>query len=138
MKILTITDPQLQSICDVLGDTGGGLTGSEIQRTLSSCGIEDVEPLMTKRHRIFQALKERQSRDGCANNVINFIQHAMSPSSYIKNHEIFEERRIALNIALSFLGYELGEDGKVRSRSGKRAETLKEAIVRTKKLKTDL
>jgi hypothetical protein len=34
---------------------------------------------MTKRHRLFEALRQRQERDGCANLVIAFIQETMKP-----------------------------------------------------------
>jgi len=37
----TFDEGVLQQICDVLGDTGRGLTGDEIRRLLDRCGIDD-------------------------------------------------------------------------------------------------
>ena len=46
----------LQAICNVLGDTDYGLTGSEIGRLLDRLGIDDLTPTHTKRYRLFNAL----------------------------------------------------------------------------------
>ena len=66
-------EANLQAISDLLGDTESGPTGSEIGRYLRECGIPDPTPQMTKRHRVFNALSEKQNADGCANNVLKFI-----------------------------------------------------------------
>ena len=79
VAIPKIEDTKLEAICAVLGDTAAGLTGSEIGRLLSRCSIDDPMPNMTKRHRLFEALRSRQMKDGCANNVLAFIQTAMAP-----------------------------------------------------------
>jgi hypothetical protein len=55
------TQEQLQSIADALGDTGDGLTGSEIAHLLESCGIVDVDPTLTKRHRLYNAFAQDQN-----------------------------------------------------------------------------
>ena len=49
--IKSLDDNTLQAICDVIGDTGTGLTGSEMGRSLTRQNISDIEPLITKRHR---------------------------------------------------------------------------------------
>ena len=49
------TQAQLQAIADALGDTDDGLTGSEIAHLLATCAIPDVDPTMTKRHRLYNA-----------------------------------------------------------------------------------
>jgi hypothetical protein len=69
-----LDETYLQAVCDIIGDTSEGPTGSEMGRLLSQCGINDPEPMMTKRHRLFLALRIRQDKDGCANNVMNFVQ----------------------------------------------------------------
>lgn len=46
----------LRAICNILGDTSDGLTGSEIDQLLQDCGIEDPLPGYTKRERLFEAL----------------------------------------------------------------------------------
>lgn len=112
----------LQSICDVLGDTERGFSGSEIGRYLRECGIDDPLPAMTKRHRLFEALKARQSADRCGNNVVAFVQHAMNPVRHHDARDWFEERRSKLNGVLIFAGYELHDNGKLREVT--KAETL--------------
>ncbi len=52
----------LERICEVLADTSTGLTGSEIGKLLSQIGIDDPMPGITKRVRLFEALKQRQER----------------------------------------------------------------------------
>lgn len=86
-------DQTLWAVCDVLGDTDHGLTGSEIDRLLADCRIEDPFSSGTKRHRLYEALATRQKRDGCGNNVANFITKAMKPVRYTNEPQIFEDRR---------------------------------------------
>src|SRR5689334_16107431 len=126
--IPTIEHAKLEAICAVLGDTEAGLTGSEIGRLLSRCGIDDPNPTHTKRHRLFEALQARQVTDGCANNVFAFVQAVMDPVRFRGNHARYEELRGALNEALSFEGLNLGEDGKIRRVP--KADTLTEAQAR--------
>jgi hypothetical protein len=64
----------LERICEVLADTSTGLTGSEIGKLLSRLGIADPMPTMTKRVRLFEALRQRQERDRCSNLAAAFIQ----------------------------------------------------------------
>lgn len=128
--------PLLQRICDVLGHADDGLAGSEIGRILTNLGIEDPRAGGTKRHRLFEALAERQRRDGCGNNVVAFIQVAMSPVSYVGHSDVFEARRAELNEVLAFGGYTLGEDGKL-SRNVV-AKTLSEAEERAGRLRAEL
>ncbi len=131
-----LDDNSLQAICDIIGDTGSGLTGSEMARLLSRSGIEDTEPMITKRHRLFGALNNQQRKDNCANNVLAFIQNVMDPISYAGHLEEFEERRTALNLTLSFRGYEIGQNGKVGQVA--RVDTLPEAEQRARSLRHNL
>ena len=109
-------EARLQRVCDILADTSAGLTESEIARLLRQVGIADPEPSATKRHRLFAALKARQSQDRCGNNVASFIQAAMEPVRYTSNRAAFDSRYYELNQALAFCGYSLGEHGKLRTR----------------------
>lgn len=127
---------QLQALCDVLGDTSAGLTGSEIGRLLSVCQVDDPSPGMTKRHRLFEALQARQARDRCSNAVLHFVQQAMAPVSYRGQADIFDSRRHALNEVLAFAGWQLGEDGKLRA--AEKATTLAEAHERAGRLRSEL
>ena len=54
MAIERLDTATLEALCGVLGDTGGGLTGSEIGGLLRQCQIDDVAPGITKRHRLQQ------------------------------------------------------------------------------------
>ena len=127
---------QLQALCDVLGDTSTGLTGNEIGQLLSACRIDDPSPNMTKRHRLFEALKARQAQDRCSNAVLHVIQQAMAPVSYQGQTDVFDSRRDALNGVLAFAGWQLGEDGRLRT--AKRATTLAEAQERVGRLRSEL
>jgi uncharacterized protein (TIGR02391 family) len=126
----------LRSICDILGDTSTGLTGSEIGLLLEDCGIDDLAPSITKRERLFQALSQRQKTDRCGNNVVAFIHAAMNPVRYAGKGELFENRCLRLNEVLSFVGFTLGEDGKVRLVEA--ARTLNEARERASQLTKEL
>lgn len=131
-----IPDSTLESICQVLGDTSAGLTGSEIGRLLRECGIVDPDPSNTKRLRLYEALRLRQSQDGCANNVIAVIKAAMAPVRYHQNPESFASRRAALNRVFAFCGLSLKEDGELVQSSAVR--TLTEAEERATDLRTEL
>lgn len=129
-------EAHLQRICEVLGDTRNGLTGSEIGRLLEQLGIADPQPSDTKRHRLFAALRARQGQDRCGNNVAAFIQAAMEPVLYTKNTVIFDERRAELSLVLAFCGCSLGEDGKLRPATA--VSTLSEAEERAGRLRAEL
>jgi hypothetical protein len=77
--IPSFSEQQFEAICDILVDTSEGLTGSEIGRLLSRCGIADLYATASKRSRLYQALSLRQRQDKCANHIIHFIQVAMGP-----------------------------------------------------------
>ena len=126
----------LQEISNILGDTAQGLTGSEIGQLLASCGIEDPVPGMTKRHRLFDALYNRQQIDRCGNNIIAFIQASMNPVRYIQNQEVFSKRKDELNKVLSFSGLVIREDGKIQKTDI--ATTINEAQNRASRLRRTL
>lgn len=126
----------LQSISDILGDTQKGFSGSEIGRLFRECGIADLFPQQTKRHRIFEALKEKQQADGCGNNIASFLQYAMNPVRHHNAQEWFEDTRNKLNHVLVFGGYQLGEDGKLVQ--AEKAKTLADAQAKASKLKGHL
>jgi len=110
----SFTEQQLQAICNILGETSEGLTGTEIGKLLTQCNIDDPLPGFTKRERLFQALNKKQIEDNCANNVVNFILTAMDPVRYALDKDLFDKRREKLNRVLNFVGYTLGRDGKLR------------------------
>jgi uncharacterized protein (TIGR02391 family) len=122
----------LQEICNVLGDTATGLTGTEIADVLSACGVADPGPF-TKRIRLFQALQDRQRQDMCANNVLAVVRRAMDPVRYTRDVPKFEARRAALNKVLSFSGWYVRDDGELTQSTP--ARTLTEAEERAGRLR---
>ena len=120
-----LDEANLQALCDIIGDTGAGLTGGEIGRCLEACGIPDPFPGGTKRHRLFAALKGRQDADRCSNVVLAFVKHVMNPVRYVGRGNEFESRRQGVNIVLAFNGLELRSDGSMARR--KTAQTLSQA-----------
>jgi uncharacterized protein (TIGR02391 family) len=126
----------LRTLCECLADTADGLTGSEIGKLLSDCGIEDPLPDYTKRDRLFEALAQQQRKDNSANNVVAFIYKAMNPVRYSREPYKFEERRYQLNRTLAFAGYTLGQDGKLQLVTA--ARTLSEAQERAGRLYREL
>ena len=126
--IPTFDEPNLQALADILGDTNSGLTGSEIGRLLKGCGFPDPIPQMTKRHRLYAALAEKQKADGCANNILSFVTHVMNPVRHVGNRDYFEAERGKLNSVLAFSGLTLGEDGKLRTVTSARTLTESEAM----------
>lgn len=131
-----INETHLRAIADIIGGTSSGLTGSEIGELLSRCNIDDPLPGTTKRHRLFEALRTKQDKDGCANNVLAFIQTALNPARFIGNAGGFTEFRDRLNEALAFSGYHLGANGKLQPVA--QAQTLDEAQQRAGKLRSEL
>lgn len=126
----------LQRLCDVLADTSTGLKGSEIGHILNQLGIADPQPSLTKRIRLFEALKDRQLSDRCGNLIVAFIHAAMKPVRFTGETQRFEETRHDLNQILAFAGYSLGEDGQLRHKSA--ATTLTEADQRASRLRAEL
>lgn len=131
-----IDDTHLQALCNIIADTREGLTGSEIGELLGRCGIDDPFAGATKRYRLFEALRAKQDRDRCANNVLHFIEVVMNPVRFVGRPEEFTSFRDRLNEALAFSGYTLGEDGKLKL--VEKAATLAEAQERAGRLRAVL
>lgn len=136
MAIERLDTATLEALCGVLGDTGDGLTGSEIGGLLRQCQIDDVAPGITKRHRLYEALAARQQRDGVANNVLAFVQAAMHPARYVGKSQLFAERQAGLNAVLSLAGLGVDEQGQVIA--AQRARTASEAEARAGRLRAEL
>jgi uncharacterized protein (TIGR02391 family) len=126
----------LQGICNVLADTRDGLTGGEISRLFQGCGIIDTNPGITKRHRLFSALKQRQDRDGYGTAVVQFILAAMNPVSYVEDRDKFQLRKSKLNLVLTFNGLILKDDGKLYKTSS--VTTIDEAHEKASRLRKGL
>jgi len=126
----------LRNLCAVVADTVDGISGSQIGKYLTSAGIEDIFPGITKRDRLFAALKAKQDKDVCSNNVFGFLMKVMNPVNYIKQPDIFESRRQEINKVLLFAGYELSKNGEFKIVD--KVKNLDEAEQRADKLSTEL
>ncbi len=128
----------LRGITDVLGATDDGLKGSEIAQHLAQVRVLDVNPGMTKRYRLFNALAAQQHKDQVGNCVVAFMTQAMSPVHYRDDPAGFSRRQAGLNEVLVFAGCCINDEGKVaRLRSGK-ASTLDEATKRSNTIRVEL
>src|SRR5258708_9077203 len=97
----------LERICDVLAATDDGLTGTEIAKLLSQLAISDPMPTMTKRKRLFEALKQMQERYRGANNAVAFIQEAMKPVRHTGSPGSFAYKREQRNKILPLPVFDL-------------------------------
>ena len=128
----------LRGIAEVLGATDDGLTGREIARTLSQVGVRDIDPEITKRDRLFNALAARQNTDQLGNCVVAFMTQAMSPVRYRDNPSGFAKRQDDLNEVLIFAGCRINDEGKVARVSGGKASNLDEAAQRANSIRREL
>lgn len=131
-----LNDANLEALCDILGATDSGLTGNEIGRYLRECAIEDPEPTITKRHRLFAALRQRQNRDGCANSVLAFVKRVMDPVRYVGYRDYFDRKRTEVNTVLAFSGLTVTEDGRLLRATA--ARTLSDAEAAANALRRSL
>lgn len=122
----------MEAICQALGDTTDGLTGSEISHLLPQCKVPDPTPQITKWKRLLNAFAEFQNKHQVGNHVIVFIQKAMNPTAYTERPTVFAQRRARLNAVLVMCGYELSANGQVRRVQP--ASTIDEALERSNRL----
>jgi uncharacterized protein (TIGR02391 family) len=125
----------LESVCEVLGDTNSGLTGTEIGKYLALCRIPDGIT-STKRIRLYEALSAKQTTDDCGNCVIQFIHVVMDPVNHTRDPDWFNGARNQLNTVLAFSGITIGEDGKCRFTTA--AKTLSQAAQKAEQLRKKL
>jgi hypothetical protein len=78
METTPFDDRYLEQICKVIGDTNIGLTGADIGRYLDDIGVDDVSPGSTKWVRLYAALHASQTEGASGEDVIRFIEHAMT------------------------------------------------------------
>ena len=128
--------PQLmERIARVIGDTNEVLTGSEIGRYLVQSGLKDVSPNLTKWRRLYDAFAYNQNTYQYSDNILRFICNVVNPRRY-SDSEQFEKTRLQINEILSYVGYELQQNGKFRVVDV--ATTISEAQSRANKLLSDL
>lgn len=136
--MLPILQPDMiEAIARALGDTETGLTGTEIDRLLTICGVADEYGSGTKWRRLNHNFWNQQVRDKNPTKIETFITQAMSPSRYLNNPDKFEAMRENLNKALSFVGLFVDKSGKICAAKGK-AKTISDAERRAQNLQEDL
>ena len=112
MEKRILTPIVIEGIANVLGDTSEGLTGSEIHKLLLQSNIEDIDPVNTKRIRLYNAFAESHNTLKCSNNILKFIANALAPARFVGNKDRFDNLREKVNQQLAFCGYQYNENGK--------------------------
>jgi len=130
------TQPQLPAIAAALGDTSDGLTGSEILHLLATCEIADVDPTLTKRHRLYNAFAQDQNQRQDRTRILGFVRHSMKRERFARFPERFEPMRAHLNRALAFAGLAIDASGTLAALE--QARTVSEAQRRAQELRADL
>lgn len=136
VTIPPFTQSNLEVLANVLGETSDGLSGAEIHHFLEVAKIDDVDPMNTKRYRLFNAFAALQNKHHCANNIINFVKETLAPSRYVNDRDKFERRRAAVNRVLAFEGLMITEAGGVART--KKASTITEVQLRVEGLRNKL
>lgn len=131
LKRRCLSQGVLERVSKIIGDTDKGLTGAEIGLLLQQCGIRDADPTLTKWKRLYNAFAICQNEQQCSNFILKFIQTAYHPSRFTDN-ELFEDKRLLINSALAYTGYELQTNGKFKEVA--QATTISEAQQRANNL----
>jgi hypothetical protein len=71
---------------------------------LATCEIADVDPTLTKRHRLYNAFAQDQNQRQDRTRILGFVRHSMKPERFARFPERFEPMRAHLNRALAFAG----------------------------------
>ncbi len=130
------TREQITALSDALGDTTTGLTGSEISDLLHASKIHDVDPSLTKRFRLFNALVNDQNKRQSRTHILAFIRKSMNPARFAREPARYEPLRSSVNRALLFSGLIVDASGSIQT--AKQATTLSEAEQRANDLRTGL
>ena len=128
----SISDEVLDAVCNALGDTDEGLTGSEIGDILCQCQIEDINRSATKSYRLYSALKNHSTPEDVYAATIDFIRKVMMPVKFSNKPDRYLVLRSNLNRALSFAGLKVDKAGRLINISP--AVTIDDAISRAKDL----
>lgn len=130
----------LETLCEIIGETDTGLTGTEIHRFILQAQMEDVsynEGFLAKRKKLYNAFAHEINTHHCSNNIVVFLKLVLDPARYVGKTDLFESRRYAINKQLAFEGIEIDETGKAVALSEK-ASCLQDIELRVKGLKNKL
>lgn len=124
---------QLEKLAQILGEE---VTGSKLSLMLEQTALTDHIELSTKWKRIFNAFAIYQNEKGCSNQIMNFIKLVLEPALYIDNSIHYHEVLNSVSAIMSFIGFEMKDDGKIYQ-CGK-SKTVTDAEMRAKTLRNQL
>src|SRR6266567_7844835 len=93
---------ELKAIAVALGDTGEGLTQSEIAHLLAQCNLPDPGPNSPKWTRLYNAFADNQNFLKSNAAILQLIRLAVQPARHTRSRDGFEALRRNLNVALAF------------------------------------
>lgn len=101
---------QMEQLARILGEE---VTGSKLPLLLEQVYLHDTPELSTKWKRIFNAFAEYQNEKQCSNQIMRFIKLIIEPANYLGRLEKYQQLLLEISKVLSFVGYEVREDGKI-------------------------
>jgi len=122
----------LQGIAKIIGDM---FTRSALSKLLVEAHIENKSQESTKWRMLDDCFITKQNQDNCANNILNFVQIAFSPTHNLDNPH-YERNRLEINQYLGFCGFAIRPDGKIIS--VEKSVTISDAKKRAIHLKNKL
>lgn len=126
-----------RAICEVLAQTSPpGLSKSEITRLLQMVRINRLEDGSKKCDSLFITLHNKQTRQKAGNSLVAFVNAAMEPSRYVRDHVRFLALQDQFNEVLVLYGLRIADNGKLAT--AVKAATLDEAGRLAGQLMTEL
>jgi len=124
---------QLEQLARILGEE---VTGSKLSLMLGQVSLIDQIELSTKWKRIYNAFVIYQNTQNCSNQIMRFIKLVLEPASYVNNSSHYHDVLNSVSAILSFVGFEIREDGRIYkcmpsktvSDAEQRANTLKKQL----------
>lgn len=101
---------QMEQLARVLGEE---VTGSKLTLLLGQVYLKDTPGLSTKWKRIYNAFVEYQNEKQCSNQIMHFVKLVIEPANYLENLNHYRSLLIEISKILSFVGFEVREDGKI-------------------------
>lgn len=124
---------QMEQLARTLGEE---VTGSKLPLFLGQVYLKDTPELSTKWKRIYNAFVEYQNEKRCSNQIMHFIKLVIEPANYLGHLDYYKNLLTEISKVLSFIGYEVHEDGKIYPCT--KANNLSEAELRAKNLLSSL
>lgn len=135
-RIEPFSQPIIEELCKIIGNSERGLTGTQISNLLVQAHMIDVSPSLSKWKRLYNSFVDFQNRNHCANNILNFVKLVLSPSRYVNQEERFEWLLNNTNQQLAFVGFKVKEDGSLIKKE--KVSTISEAQIKANNLKQEI